>query len=101
MRITIVGIPFAVAGAVLGALATYAGLAEVLTTAGGALLSHRTKSPYLHLALGCVLFLVLGAIPYLGGFLTTLATLMGVGVLVATRAAGVGKDSTQGPYRTA
>jgi carbonic anhydrase/acetyltransferase-like protein (isoleucine patch superfamily) len=100
--VTVVGIPFAVIGMIAGALATFAGLAAVLTTAGGALLAHRTKSPYVHLALGCGLFAFVTAIPYLGDVMGWVGAVLGVGVLVATRAAGlVNRNGAHGPYRTA
>jgi hypothetical protein len=102
--VTVVGIPFAFVALLLGAIAAYVGICAVLTTAGGALLGHRTKNPYVHLAAGCALLLVLGAIPYVGGLLTAAVVLVGIGALVATRAAGLvppRKNGAQGPYRTA
>ena len=99
--VTVIGIPFAVVGMLAGGLATFAGLAAVLTTAGGALLAHRTKSPYVHLALGCALFMIVTSIPYLGDLIGWTGAILGVGVLVATRAAGlVNRNAAQGPYRS-
>jgi hypothetical protein len=87
--VTIVGIPlglFVLCAAIFGA---YAGVCAALTAAGAALLHHKTTSPYIHLAAGCVIYLVLSSIPYLGGFVTALAFLIGFGSLMATRAAGL------------
>jgi hypothetical protein len=87
--VTIVGIPlglFVLCAAIFGA---YAGVCAALTAAGAALLHHKTTSPYIHLAAGCVIYLVLSSIPYVGGFVTALAFLIGFGALMATRAAGL------------
>ncbi len=87
--VTLIGIPVAIVGLLLGVVAAYAGIAAVLTTAGEALLRHRTESPYVHLAVGCGLFLVIGAIPLVGGLVKVAVALIGIGVLVATRGAGL------------
>jgi hypothetical protein len=60
----------------------------VLSAAGGALLGRWTHNPYLHLAAGCAVFLLVGFIPYLGTWLTVFVVLTGIGTVVATRAAG-------------
>jgi hypothetical protein len=100
--ITLIGIPIAVCGLLLAIVGAYAGICAVLTTVGAALVRHRSKSPYVHLAVGCVAFLLLGAIPFLGGFVTFAVVLIGFGSMVATRGAGVfAKKDTNGPYRTA
>jgi hypothetical protein len=88
--VTIIGIPIAVIAALAGTVAAYVGLAAALTTVGHALLRHRTPNPYVHLALGCALWLVAGALPFgVGWMLRAAAVLVGVGVMVATRAAGI------------
>jgi hypothetical protein len=87
--VTLVGIPVALIGGLVGIVAAYAGIAAVLTTAGEALLRHRTQSPYVHLAVGCALLLVVGAIPLVGGLVKAAVAFMGVGVLIATRGAGL------------
>jgi cytoskeletal protein CcmA (bactofilin family) len=105
--VTVVGIPFALIGLVLGSVAAVAGTCAVLETAGAALLNHRTKNPYVHLAAGCAGLLLLGAIPYLGGALHAAVFFVGVGALVSTRLAGLirpklGRDLPgPSPYRTA
>lgn len=83
--ITIVGIPFVVVGVILGMLLFYGAFAGVLTTFGAAVLQHRTPNPYVHLLFGCVVFLLVGAIPYVGGILTFLTAMIALGVLVSTR----------------
>jgi hypothetical protein len=109
MCVTIVGIPFALIGLLLAFVATWAGVCSVLETVGAALLGHRTKNAYVHLAVGCALFLILGAIPYVGGFITAAVVLVSIGSLVSTRAAGLIPTKRNGtqvnggavPYRSA
>jgi hypothetical protein len=102
-----VGIPFAIIGLLLGFVAMWAGACVVLETAGGAIVGHRTKNGYVHLAVGCGLYLVLSAIPYIGGFITAAVLLISIGSLVSTRLAGFipRKGNGQGnggapPYRS-
>ncbi len=102
--VTVIGIPIALAAALLAVLLVYAGMCSVLAAIGGALVNHRSSSPYAHLAVGCALFFLVGLIPYVGGFATALVALAGIGALIATRLAGlVPKRSNRGmgPYRTA
>jgi hypothetical protein len=87
--VTVVGIPFAVIGVLLGFVATAAGLVTVLETVGGALSGHRTQNPYVHLALGCVLFAAVGAIPFVGSPIKFAAVICGFGAFAATRGAGL------------
>jgi hypothetical protein len=94
--VTIVGIPVALLVGLAGVVGTYAGVCAALTTVGAALLRHRTVSPYVHLALGCAIYLVLGAIPFIGRFVTAAVVLVGLGALVATRAAGLIKIGRAG-----
>lgn len=88
--ITIVGIPFAAMAVLLGVFALYGAIAAVLTTAGAAMLQHRTANPYAHLLAGCAAFLVIGAIPYLGGLVSFVVTMIAIGTLVSTRLGGIG-----------
>jgi hypothetical protein len=103
--VTIIGIPLAIVGVILGVVAVYGGIVAVLTTAGQALLGHKTKNPYVHLAAGCGLLLVLGSIPFVGKFVYAAVVLVGIGTLVATRCAGLVPNRTRktptDPYRTA
>jgi hypothetical protein len=89
MCVTVVGIPVAIVGVLVGAIAFYAGFTAVLTTLGEALLRHRTTNPYLHLALGCAILLLLSAIPYVGLAAKIFVGFTGIGVMIATRAAGL------------
>jgi hypothetical protein len=102
--VTVIGIPFAIIGVLLGFIAAVAGLVAALETAGGALLGHKTKNPYAHLAFGCLLFMLVGAIPFVGSFLIAATVLAGLGSVAATRAAGLvpSKNRPTGtPYRDA
>jgi hypothetical protein len=89
LAVTVVGIPVLIAGVLVGVFAVYAGLTAALTTLGQALIGHKTKNPYAHLGLGCLLLLVLGSIPFVGGFVHAAAYLIGIGTLFATRGAGL------------
>jgi len=87
--VTLIGIPVAIVGVLVGFVAFFVGVAAVLTTAGEALLRHKTQNPYVHLALGCALFFLVGLIPYVGTIVAVAVNLCAIGVLVATRGAGV------------
>ena len=84
-----IGIPVAAIAAMVLILAGYSGVCAVLVTVGGALIRHRTDNPYLHLALGCVLLLVVGAIPWIGDALVLIVALTGFGAVLSTRFAGL------------
>lgn len=102
LAVTIVGIPFALVTLLGGFLAVIAGLSATLETIGGALLGHKTKNPYVHLAFGCGLFLVLGSLPFVGDFIKLAAVITGFGCVATTRGAGFfpAKDRSAGsPYR--
>jgi cytoskeletal protein CcmA (bactofilin family) len=103
LTVTVVGIPFAVAGLIVTVVVAYVGACVVLSTVGQALLRHRTENRYVHLALGCFLFLLFTAIPYVGGFVWLGVMLTGLGAVVATRGAGLvpTPNRNHGPYRTA
>jgi carbonic anhydrase/acetyltransferase-like protein (isoleucine patch superfamily) len=98
--VTIVGIPVAIVGVLVGAVAVYVGVVAVVTTLGEGLLRHRTENPYVHLAVGCAILFVVGAIPYVGSFAEAFVALVGVGVLVATRAAGLVPAARARPSQT-
>ncbi|MBI3204996.1 MAG: hypothetical protein HYZ29_25895 [Myxococcales bacterium] len=101
--VTVVGIPIAIVALLLGVLGTYAGICAALTTLGAAVFHHKSQNPYVHLAVGCALFLVASWLPWVGGLVTAAVVLFGIGALVATRGAGVfpRKVKNDGPYRTA
>ncbi|AKT36357.1 polymer-forming cytoskeletal protein [Chondromyces crocatus] len=94
LSITVIGIPFAVIALLWAVLAVFVAACSVLETAGAGLIGHRTRNPYIHLAIGCAALLVLGAIPYLGTLLWSAVLLIGAGALVTTRAAGLLKPRT-------
>jgi hypothetical protein len=102
LLITIIGIPVAIIVGIGAVLAMYGSICAVLATLGRALLKHKTDSPYVHLAVGCVIFLVVSHLPLVGGIVTLIVGLIGIGTLVATRIGGLwpGKNPNQGPYRT-
>jgi hypothetical protein len=89
MCITVVGIPFAILVVLLGVLTVYASIAAVLTTVGAAVTGHKSTNPYVHLLAGCVLFLLTGLVPYVGGLVTAAVVLIAIGTLVTTRLAGL------------
>jgi hypothetical protein len=93
MCITIVGIPFAILAAIFAVFAVYASMAAVLTTIGAAVAGHKSKNPYVHLLVGCVGLLLVGAVPYVGGLVTAAVTLVAIGALVSTRLASKLIDS--------
>jgi hypothetical protein len=89
MCVTLVGIPFAVMVVLLGVFSVYASIAALLTTVGAAVAGHKSKNPYVHLLVGCVLFLLAGLLPYVGGLVTAAVVLIAIGTLVTTRLAGI------------
>lgn len=101
--ITLVGIPVACVALLLAIFGAYAGVCAALTTAGELLVRHRTENVYVHLAAGCALFMLLGAIPFVGGLVKFAVIFLGIGSLVATNAAGYVKipqrTTAGGPYR--
>jgi hypothetical protein len=100
--VTIIGIPLAVVGVLLAVFAGYAGATAALTTFGAAVLQHRTQSPYVHLAFGCLALFIIGWIPVIGGLASLLVGAVGFGAIIATRAAGfLAPKRDLGPYRTA
>lgn len=99
--VTVIGIPIALFAVLAGVFGAYAGVCAALTTVGAALVRHKTVSPYVHLALGCVAYLVLSSIPFVGSFVTAAVTLIGFGALVATRGAGLIKFRRADPSSAA
>jgi hypothetical protein len=87
--VTIVGIPIALIGAAAFLLAAYAGVTAALTTAGEALFRHRTTNVYVHLAAGCGMYFLATLVPWVGRWTPAAVFLVGVGVMVATRVAGL------------
>ncbi len=56
--VTVIGLPVVAVGLAALLFGTLAGACSVLETLGGALLAHRTKNPYVHLAFGALLVLI-------------------------------------------
>lgn len=89
LTISVVGIPIAIVALLLVIIGAYAGVTSVLAVLGSALLGHRTRNPYTHLALGCLLFLLAKALPLLGTIVLFVVVLLGFGTIVATRGASL------------
>lgn len=87
--VTVIGIPVAVVALLVFGFALLGSMCAVLSVVGEGLLRHRTENPYVHLAVGCALFVALSALPWVGGIVTVATLLAGIGVLVATRGAGL------------
>ncbi|MCC6898590.1 MAG: hypothetical protein IT377_06425 [Polyangiaceae bacterium] len=94
--VTVIGIPFALVGAMALALFTYAGVVAVLRTLGAALIQHRTPNRYLHLALGCVLFFLVGCVPWLGKYVTFAVLATGLGAVLGSKVAGLWRPRSGG-----
>ena len=103
--VTIVGIPVAAVGVLAAVFAAYSGICAVLSTVGAALVKHRSDNVYIHLAVGCVAFLILGSLPWIGQWVTMAVLLTGIGSVIATRGAGLVRprrgEYGGGPYRSA
>lgn len=104
--LTIIGIPVAFVGALGLVVALFAGITSALTVLGAAVARHKTENPYIHLAAGCVLFLLAGLLPVVGGLLQLGVVLAGIGAIVTTRAGGLldkrlggSSDKSGAPYR--
>jgi hypothetical protein len=87
--VTIIGIPVAILLLLVGALGVYAGMCAVFIELGALVLEERTPSPYVHLALGCLIYLIFSTLPVIGWVATAVAVLCGLGLLVSTRMAGL------------
>jgi hypothetical protein len=87
--VTLIGIPIAVVGTLVAVFGGYAGFCAALATGGQALFGHRTKNPYVQLALGCLLLVAVGAIPFVGTWITVIVSFIGIGAMIATRGAGI------------
>jgi hypothetical protein len=95
--VTVVGIPIAIVAVLVAIFAVLGAMAAVLGLAGEGLLRHKTENPYVHLAVGCALFVAVSWIPWVGGLVDGALVLAAIGVLVATRCAGLlAKKNGQG-----
>jgi hypothetical protein len=98
--VTVIGIPFALAGACLLGLGGVAALVSALQVLGELLVRHRTDNPYVHLGLGIALYAIAGSLPFIGSWVVLAAALISVGAFIATRAAGFIKKKAALPYRS-
>ncbi len=108
MCVTVIGIPFAAMGLLLGIFAVFAAMTSILEVIGRALIGHKTKNEYAHLALGCALFAVVMMIPGVDDIAKLVLMFVSIGSLVATRVAGLIPERKTGqtmsdahPYRSA
>lgn len=105
LMITIVGIPLALALAVLVPVATYVGLAAAATVIGAALPVERLRGrPVLQILSGVACLFVLSQIPVLGSIALALVACVGLGALLRTRfraSPPAELGSGEGPYRAA
>lgn len=101
--VTVVGIPFALIGATVAVVTVFGAMCAVLETAGRALVKHKSDNPYVHLAVGTLLFFGATALPVIGPLVGFTVAFLAVGVLVSTRAAGLIQKKNGGaqPYRSA
>jgi hypothetical protein len=101
--VTIIGIPIAVVALLVAIFAVLGAMAAVLGVTGEALLRHKTENPYVHLAVGCALFVAVSWIPFIGNLVGGALVLAAIGVLVATRLAGIlpAKKGNGGGYPAA
>lgn len=83
--VTIIGIPVAIVLVLASVFAGYAGACGVLATGGRAVLGHRTRNPYVHLAFGAVVFLAVSALPWVGDVVTLVTIALSLGALFATK----------------
>lgn len=103
--ITIVGIPIAMALAVIVPVATYVGLAAAATVIGAALPSERLRGrPILQILAGVTCLFVVAQIPVLGSIALAVVACIGLGALLRTRFRAEAPREltigpTDGPYR--
>lgn len=106
LMITIIGIPLALALAVLVPVATYVGLAAAATVIGAALPVERLRGrPVLQILSGVAVLFVVDQIPVLGSVALAIVACIGLGALLRTRfrptpPAELGSGG-EGPYREA
>jgi hypothetical protein len=103
LAVTVIGIPFALIGALAALVFGFAGVTSVLTVVGALAAGHRTSNDYARLAVGCALYFAVGLVPWIGWWAQLAVVLAGVGSIVATRGAGLldrrAKDASGHPYR--
>lgn len=103
VAVTVIGIPFALIGALAAIVFGFAGVTSVLTVVGALAAGHRTSNDYARLAVGCALYFLIGLVPWVGWWAQLAVVLAGAGSIVATRGAGLldrrAKDASGHPYR--
>jgi hypothetical protein len=87
--VTVIGIPVAIVVLLVFGFALLGAMCAVLSVVGEGLLRHRTENPYVHLAVGCAIYVALASLPWVGHVVVVATVLAGIGVLVATRGAGL------------
>jgi hypothetical protein len=99
--VTVIGIPIAIVALLVAIFAVLGAMGAMLSVAGEALLRHKTENPYVHLAVGCALLVAVAWIPWVGDIVAFALLLGSIGVLVATRCAGLvpKKNGNGGSYR--
>jgi hypothetical protein len=105
LMITIIGIPLALALAVLVPVATFVGLAAAATVIGAALPVERLRGrPVLQILAGVGVLFVVDQIPVLGAVAIAIVACIGLGALLRTRfrptpPAELESGRSEGPYR--
>lgn len=105
LMITIIGIPLALALAVLVPVATYVGLAAAATVIGAALPVERLRGrPMLQILAGVGVLFVVAQVPVLGSIALAIVACVGLGALLRTRfrpqpPGELASQAGEGPYR--
>ena len=95
--LTLIGIPVAVVGAVAALALAFGGTTSGLAVLGATIAGHKSKNVYVHLAVGCAVFVALGVIPGLGPLAQIATVLAGIGGVVSTRALGLWRPRAKPP----
>jgi len=102
LAITVIGIPFAVLGAIALCGLGYGGLAMSATVVGAALPMENLKGQEIgQIAMGAVALYLASMVPTVGGLVLVVATIWGIGALLMTRKCRSSEGLRGGgPYRT-
>jgi hypothetical protein len=95
--LTLIGIPVAVVGAVAALALAFGGTTSGLAVLGATIAGHKSKNVYVHLAVGCAVFVALGVIPGIGPLAQIATVLAGIGGVVSTRALGLWRPRAKPP----
>ena len=88
IALTVVGIPFAFIGAIAAVVLAFAGTTSAAIVVGAMIAGHKSQNVYVHLAVGCGLFMLAGLLPWVGGWVQAAIVFAGIGGMVATKAMG-------------